>query len=162
VVLLVVQHRGLSTTNYTHKFPWLSSEDSGSIPDGSISNPARSASASDGVFCYKDVKMKLTRRAFLFFVIGLSGCTNGIPQTPTVPKGNVVKIIATQNCYNVLIEDEGKVITKQYYHPYVTFAVDVKVGEKMWIEAVPNNSNAVVIHVHSVDNDIHIGTTSGK
>jgi hypothetical protein len=96
------------------------------------------------------VRIALT--ALIVVLVGLLvGC--GGPSTP-LPKGHVAKIIATQNYYNILIENEGVVVTKQYPYHRVTFVTGLKADEQMWIEPDPNDGLRVIVHVHTIRLDI--------
>jgi hypothetical protein len=99
-------------------------------------------------------------KRILVAVAGLfiSGCAASTPSAPVVTSGKVVKITATHNYYNVMVENDGEIITKKFYYPNITFIADVKAGEPMRLE---KNGDKDVIHLHDVHTDIII-TTEGK
>lgn len=100
--------------------------------------------------------VRIVLTALIVVLVGLLVGCSSTPQPADIPKGQVAKIIATTNYYNVLIENEGRVVTKQYYYKNVTFVTGLKADEKMWIEPDPENASRVFIHVHSVQIDILI------
>lgn len=98
-------------------------------------------------------------------LISSSGCgpSNGHLQVgAAVTSGKVVKITATRDYYNVLVESEGKVVTKQFTLSRVTFIEDVKPGEDMRYETDSRDNWCAVIHVRNVSNDIIIVGTEPK
>lgn len=99
---------------------------------------------------------RIIRIGIFALVVAISGCA---PSTPaaTVTSGKVLKITATHNYYNVMVENEGEIVTKQFYYPHITFIADVKAGETMRLEKIDNKN---IIHLHDV-NDIII-TNEGK